>query len=565
MTDSIARGKKYHMPGFPNSDAPTPAWAQRRPTPTYGHHGMIAAAHPLILQAGAEIQRQGGNAVDVAVASGIAAAVVMPEMCGLGGDLFAVLHDPKTGKNYALMGSGISPRSATDEIMLQHGDRERRQMPYRGPHAISVPGMVDAYHQLLERFGTMSFAQVADPAIDFARNGYALLPKGAQSIAAAADLLRQDEAAAAIFLDNGEPYKAGDLLVQSGLADTLEAIARDGNDTFYQGEVAKRMLAYLNGRGCLLGADEFAEHTTDITDPLSTSYRGYTVHQTCLPSQGLILLEALNIVENSKISDPLDPATIHTMVEAKKLAYADRLGHAADPAFHDVPLETLLSKEWAEKRYAAIEPDKAATDVEAAPLSDGDTTYLCTADSDGMMVSLIQSVSSDFGSGVVAGDTGVVMNNRVGRGFSLVPGHPNYFEPGKKTMHTLNCFMIDDPDGNTVVVGGTPGGDGQPQWNLQMVSALLDADMDVQQVVDMPRWTSWPGTDPGSIDNPFELRMESRFSEEVRQTLSRLGHEIKVLGAWNAGGSSQMIARDPETGVLVGGSDSRVEGFALGR
>ncbi|HEV2129312.1 MAG TPA: gamma-glutamyltransferase [Thermomicrobiales bacterium] len=552
------------MLGFPN-DSVTATWPERRPVPTYGQRGMIAAAHPLIVASGAEIQRQSGNAVDVAVACGLAAAVVMPEMCGLGGDLFAVIHDPRTGKTEAVMGSGISPRAATDEIMLRHGDTEHRLMPYQGSMSIAVPGMVDAYFRLLERWGTMSFAQVAAPSIDLARNGFAILPKGAEDLQENADLLAQDPAAAAVFLENGRPYGAGDRLVQGDLADTLETIAADGADTFYRGAIAKRMLAYLNDRGNLLSAKDFAEHTTEISSPLSTTYQGYTVHQTCLPTQGLILLEALNIVEKSEITDPLDPATIHTLVEAKKLAYADRLGYAADPRFRDVPLDRLLSKEWAQERFDAIDPEQAATEARHGEMHGGDTTYFATADGDGMMVSLIQSVSSAFGSGVVAGDTGVVMNNRVGRGFSLIPGHPNYFEPGKKTMHTLNCYLIDDPQGRPVLVGGTPGGDGQPQWNLQMITALVDAGMDVQQAVNMPRWTSWPGTDPITIANQFELRMEFRFDEATREEMKQRGHEVKVLGAWNGGGAAQMIARNPETGVMVGGSDSRVEGFALGR
>jgi gamma-glutamyltranspeptidase/glutathione hydrolase len=552
------------MLGF-ESRTPTPAWQTRRSGPTWGRDGMIAAAHPLTVTAGAEIQRQGGNAVDVAVACGLAAAVVMPEMCGLGGDLFAVLHDPRTGRTEAVMGSGISPRAATDEIMLEHGDRAGRKMPNRGPLAISVPGMVDAYRTLLERWGTMSFAQVAEPAIDLARNGFALLPLGAEAIAAAAGMLAEDPAAAAIFLRDGAPLRTGDRLVQADLADTLEAIARDGTGTFYRGDLAKRMVAYLTDRGGLLSADDFAGHDTDVTAPLSTTYRGYTVHQTCLPSQGLILLEELNIVEHAEIGDPMDAEAIHLMVEAKKLAFADRLGHAADPTFHDVPLDRLLSKDWARRRYEQIDAAHAATDVAHEPLRVGDTTYLATADGDGMMVSLIQSVSSDFGSGVVAGDTGVVMNNRVGRGFSLVEGHPNYFAPGKKTMHTLNSYLIEDAQGRPVIAGGTPGGDGQPQWNLQAISALIDGGMDVQQAVDLPRWTSWPGTDPINIENPFELRVEDRIDEPTRNALAAKGHDVRVRGAWDGGGAAQMIARDPETGVLAGGSDSRVEGLALGR
>ncbi len=552
------------MLGF-ETRTPTPVWETRRSGPTWGRDSMIAAAHPLTGAAGAEIQRQGGNAADVAVACGLAAAVVMPEMCGLGGDLFAVLHDPRTGKTESVMGSGISPRAATDDIMLDAGDRAGRKMPNRGPLSISVPGMVDAYRTLLERWGTMSFAQVAEPAIDLARNGFALLPHGAGAIANAAEMLRKDPAATAIFLRDGQPLRPGDKLVQTDLANTLEAIGRDGTETFYRGKIAKEMLAYLSDQGALLSAEDFAEHETDVTAPISTTYRGYTVHQTCLPSQGLILLKELNIVEFADDVDPIDADAIHLMVEAKKLAFADRLGHVADPKFYDVQLDRLLSKEWAKRRYDLIDPDKAATDVPHGELSDGDTTYLCTADADGMMVSLIQTVSSDFGSGVVAGGTGAVMNNRVGRGFSLVTGHPNYFAPGKKTMHTLNCYLIDDPDGRPVVVGGTPGGDGQPQWNLQAISALIDGGMDVQQAVDLPRWTSWPGTDPANVDNPFELRMEERYGEATREALAAKGHNVKVEAAWSGVGAAQLIARDPETGALVGGSDSRAEGLALGR
>src|SRR5665811_81955 len=554
------------MPEFVNAGTHhSPSWQQRRDAPAYGHESMIAAARSHTVQAGQAIQDQGGNAVDVVVACGLAAAVVMPEMCGLGGDLFAVVYDPSSGRKVAIMGSGISPRTSSDEDMLNAGDRETRQMPYQGPLSIGVPGMVDAYNTLLTQFGTMSFAQVAAPAIDLARNGFTLLPKGAGSIAGSAGVLAQDPAASAVFLRDGEPLQTGDLLKQTDLADTLDLIGREGTGAFYRGDLARRIISYLESRGGLLSVDDFSDHTTEVTAPTSTTYRDFTVHQTCIPSQGLILLEALNIIERAAIEDPLDPATIHTMVEAKKLAFADRLGHAADPAFHDVPLEKILSKAWAKRRYAAIEPTNASTSVSPAPLSDGDTTYICTADASGLMVSLIQSVSSSFGSGIIAGDTGVVMNNRVGRGFSLVKDHPNYYEPGKKTMHTLNCFLIDGADGTTVLAGGTPGGDGQPQWNLQMISALIDGGMDVQQAIDMPRWTSWPGTDPSTIDSPFELRLESRFDESVISELKHRGHDVRVLEGWNGGGAAQMIARNPKSGLLTGGSDSRVEGFALGR
>jgi gamma-glutamyltranspeptidase/glutathione hydrolase len=310
--------------------------------------------------------------------------------------------------------------------------------------------------------------------------------------------------------------------------------------------------------------DDFAGHETDIGSPLQSTYRDHTVYQTAIPSQGLILLEALNIVERGTITDPASAEAIHLMVEAKKLAYADRLGHAADPKFHETPLERLLSKDWAARRFARIDPEHAATDVPAASLQDGDTTYLNVVDGDGMMVSLIQSVSSAFGSCVVGGGTGVVLNNRVGRGFTLEEGHVNQYAPGKKTMHTLNCYLVADPEGRPVLVGGTPGGDGQPQWNLQAIVAMLDGGLDAQAAIEMPRWMSWPGTDPASVANPFDLRVEDRLPDEVLAALEAHGHVVRKLGPWDGGGSMQIIARDPVTGILTGGTDARVEGMVLG-
>ncbi|MGB3330562.1 MAG: gamma-glutamyltransferase [Thermomicrobiales bacterium] len=550
--------------GFPVPGAGAhDSWTRRRTFPTYATRGMVAAAHPMIVEAGVHILRSGGNAIDAAVGAGLMASVVMPEMCGLGGDLFAVVHMP--GHDVvSVQGSGISPRSASIDLMREHGDNGGKTMPYQGPLSISVPGMVDAYFSLLERFGTMTFAQVAAPAIAAARDGFPLLPSGAGAIAENVDLLTRDKAAAAIFLPGGRPLAEGELLVQADLARTMETLAADGRDSFYTGDIGTRITDYLATVGGKLDMDDFADHATEITAPIATTYRDHTVYQTAIPSQGLILLESLNIVENAELGTDLTADAIHTLVEAKKLAYADRLGHAADPKFHDTPLDTLLSKPWAAERFARIDPDHAATDVPAGAYEPGDTTYLCVADGQGGMVSLIQSVSAAFGSCVVGGDTGVVLNNRVGRGFSLVDGHPNIYAPGKKTMHTLNCFSIAAPDGTPVLVGGTPGGDGQPQWNLQMISALLDRSLDVQAAIEQPRWTSLPGTDPDSVDQPFTLAIEDRLDPAVRDALAAKGHTLVERGAWNGNGSAQMIARDPETGILIGGTDTRVEGTVLG-
>ncbi|HEU0164031.1 MAG TPA: gamma-glutamyltransferase, partial [Thermomicrobiales bacterium] len=418
--------------GFPNqSIAATHSWERRRPFPTYATTGMIGAAHPLTVEAGLYILRSGGNAIDAAVGAGLVAAVVMPEMCGLGGDLFAVVHRPNPtggkGDVVSVQGSGISPRSASIEHMRKHGREDGLKMPYRGALAIGVPGMVDAYFKLLEKYGTKSFAEIAEPAIAHARDGFAVMPHGAASLAGTAPELANDPAAAAVFLAGGKPVGAGEKLVQADLARTLEELGRDGVDSFYRGAIARRILDYLTSVGGLFTAEEFAEHTTDFTDPVATTYRGQTVYQTAIPSQGLILLESLNIIEQGEIDPDLSPETIHLLIEAKKRAYADRLAYTADPNFFDSPIETLLSKPWAASRYASIDLQQASTNVPAGEYNDGDTTYLNVVDKDGMMVSLIQSVSSSFGSCVVGGDTGVVLNNRVGRGFSLVDGHPNIY------------------------------------------------------------------------------------------------------------------------------------------
>ncbi len=310
-------------------------------------------------------------------------------------------------------------------------------------------------------------------------------------------------------------------------------------------------------------ADDLAGHETEIAPPLTVEYRGYRINQTGLPTQGLVHLQAHKIVEHALSRDEFwTDRWFHVQAEAIKLAFADRLGYAQDPRTGSTPVDKLISDDWAKTRAAEI-GEKATSTQTAGTFQDGDTTYLCAVDDNGMMVSLIQSVSNAFGSGVVAGDTGVVMNNRVGRGFTLNPASPNVYAPGKRTMHTLNCFSIEQADGTPILVGGTPGGDGQPQWNLAMVTGLIDGDLDVQQTAEMPRWTVWPGSDPLNYPNPFELRFEAEFGPELHEAMAARGHVLKPVLGWH--GSAQLIARDPETGVLYGGSDPRVEGQAIGR
>ncbi len=542
--------------GFGKSDD---RFVQRRAYPAYADNAMIAAAHPIAVDAGMRILHQGGNAFDIAIGTALATAVVMPEMCGLGGDLFAV-YSARGEQPQSIQASGRSPRGASYDLMKQLGGD---QMPYNGTHSIAVPGMVDAYFHLLNQHGTMSFAQVAEPAIDIARNGYPLHPLGAQAIAECAELLQKDEAASAIFLAHGNNPAPGTRIVQTDLANTLETLASDGPRSFYSGDLAQRMISYLQSVGSKFTVEDFADYETDFSGPYSVNYRGHTVYQTTIPSQGIMMLEALNIVENADLSDPLAAEAIHTMVEAKKMTYADRGAYLAHGK--ENPVGQLLDKDFAAQRFAQIDPAWAADTATIGTLSGGDTTYLCAMDREGNMVSLIQSVSAAFGSGIVAGDTGVVMNNRAGRGFSLDPSHPNVYEPGKRSMHTLNAYLIASEQGVPVLVGGTPGGDGQPQWNLQAIAGLIDAGYDVQTAIEQPRWTSWPGTDPSTIDNPFELRMEARFDESLRAELADRGHRVVQQADFGGGGAAQIIARDPESGVMIGGSDARVEGMALGR
>jgi len=549
------------MIGF--SSGPRPTWQRRRIGPAYGLNGMIAAAHPLTAETGLQVLKSGGNAVDAAVAAGLTAAVVMPEMCGLGGDLFAIVQPPGEAP-VAVLGSGISPRAATIEQMRAAGDGSH--MPLNGPLSIGVPGMVHAYGVLLERFGSQDLASLAGPAIGHAETGFPLTVLGWAAIAAFPELIGRCEATAAVLMPGGRVPRPGDILRQTDLARTLMAIAAEGPEIFYRGDLARRMAQAVQSLGGALSADDLAEHRTVLEPTIATTYRGYTIHQTGLPSQGMILLEALNIVENAA-SEALaagDAAAVHILVEAAKLAYADRMGHARDPAFGPTPLDVLLSKPWAARRFAEIDASRSSEETPAGAMAGGDTTYLCVVDGDGLMVSLIQSVSSAFGSGIIAGDTGVILNNRVGRGFSLEEGHPNLFAPGKKTMHTLNCWSMQDAEGVPIMVGGTPGGDGQPQWNLQMLVGLIDAGLDVQAATELPRWSIWPGTDPANRPNPYRLEVETRMADETRAGLTALGHRLRPMGGWGAGGAGQIIARDPATGVLAGGSDPRVEGMALG-
>ncbi|CAN5122857.1 gamma-glutamyltransferase [soil metagenome] len=526
--------------------------------------GMVAAAHPLAVAAGVDALRKGGNAMDAAIAAALTTGVTLPAMSGLGGDAFFIHFDGKTKAVTALNGSGIAPRALSRDYFVSRG---HEKMPFYGPLAMGVPGAVDGYFQAIQRWCKLPVSDLFSYAIHYAENGFPLSDTGHRTINSARKQLAKFPSSAAIFLRNGQALKPGEFLVQKDVAKSLRTVADGGPEAFYDGELAERIAGAIQEAGGEMTAADMGGHTSDIYEPISTDYRGYTVYQTTLPTQGHIVLEELNILENADLAQMghNSAEALHLLIEAKKRAFADRNAYSRDPLFGPTPLETIISKEFAAERFKSIDPKSASEQEQAGviPETDGDTTYLCTADGDGNMVTFIHSLSAGFGSQFVAGDTGIMLNNRVGRGFSLVEGHPNVMEGGKRTMHTLNAYAIAQND-EMVLVGGTPGGDQQPQWNMQVISNLIDHGMDVQAAVSAARWQSFPGTDPINLPNDYEVRIESRVPEEAIQGLRERGHQVKVLGPYAAGGAAFVIQRDPSTGVLVGGADPRSEGLALG-
>lgn len=534
---------------------------QRRPT-VFAQRGMIASAHPLAAQAGLQVLAEGGNAFDAALATALVEGVVLPPMCGLGGDMFAVLYTARTGELYAINGSGAAPRAATPEYFLERG---YRAMPLGGLLSASVPGAVDGYLTLHERFGSLPRERLFAPAIRLAADGFVVSPRLAALLRTGADGdLGRYPTSAAVFLPAGPP-RSGDVLRQPQLARTLETVMRGGRQAFYEGAIAAAIAEFSARNGGLFTREDFAAHQTEVYRPLATTYRGLEVFTTAPPSQGLIVLEMLNLLEGFPLDqvEPCSADAIHWITEAKKIAFADRLAHCGDPRFVDIPLERLLSKAYAALRRGEIDPQRAAPLGPLAERLDGDTSYFCVVDAEGNAISFIHSLSRAWGSGVVAGETGILLNNRAGRGFSLQEGHPNRLAGGRRTMHTLHCYLVAE-EGQPVLIGGTPGGDQQPQWNVQTLVSLIDHGLAPQVAVEAPRWYSFPGTDPATIDRPGELRLESRVAPAVLEELRRRGHPVQVLGPWGAGGAVQLIAIDRERGVLLGATDPRAEGVVLG-
>lgn len=518
-----------------------------------GRHGMVSSGHYLASLTGARVLAEGGNAVDAALATSLVLAVVRPHSCGPGGDLFALISMKDSGKVEALNASGPAPRKATIDFYKGKG---LTQVPTEGPLSIAMPGFVDGWLELHRRYGTMDPERLACDAVRYARNGFplygALLVAINESTSSASGLSR-------VFREPLPDLNPGRLLVQPGLAETLEQVAKNGRDSFYHGELAARICEGIRAEGGVCEEEDLKTTRAEWLTPISTTYRGYTLYEQPPVSQGFIVLEMLNIIEGFPLDEMNSVDIIHAMVESKKLAFEDRLKYFEDPRFGDPKLSLLLSKEHALERRAVIS-DRAQPREDIPASLGSDTTYLCTADQHGNAVSLIQSIFASFGSRVVAGNTGIIMNNRLSS-FGLDPTKANALEPGKRPVHTLNSYMVFH-EGKFFAVGGTPGADDQPQTNVQILHQLLDRRMDPQTAIELPRWSHRPGTPP-RLDVPEELRVEKGIPPKVRQGLKAKGHKVKVLGQWQFGGA-ELIVRDPTTGTLMAGADPRREGYAIG-
>jgi gamma-glutamyltranspeptidase/glutathione hydrolase len=528
-----------------------------------GKRGMVAAAHPLAAYEGAKALEQGANAMDACLVMAGVTGVVLPAMCGLGGDVFLLYYDHKKRTVTGLNGSGTAGNGATLEYFIS---RKHAILPQEGICSVAVPGAPLAYEDASKRWGTWSLRQCFNPGIRIAQEGFPLTPFLHLFTEMEKDKLCRYQEGAKIFLVNGKTPRLGAIMRQPDLARTMAEFADGGAEYFYNGPFAKAFYALNEAMGGLFTGDEFKEHKSEIYAPLQTDYRGFTVYGTRPVSQGFVLQEGLNIIQSAPIGemDPQGAESIHIMVEALKLAFDDRNQYAGDPRMTGFDVNILLSTAWAQAKFKEIDP-KNAKKQQYVPLnpSDGDTTSFVAVDAEGNACSFIQSVAFAYGSGVVVPGTGVVLNNRAGRAFNLVPGHPNCIALGKRPMHTLNCYMVFK--GNDLfLAGGTPGGDAQPQWNMQIISLMIDHGYGPQEAVDFPRWRSFPGTDLKDVGKPYEVRLEAGFPANTFIDLARLGHKVVKLDAWQGGGDVQIIMVDRETGLLVGGSDHRHEGQAIG-
>ncbi|MFN8588828.1 MAG: gamma-glutamyltransferase [Candidatus Eisenbacteria bacterium] len=534
-------------------------------SPVYGQHGMVCAAQPLAVQAGLEVLKAGGSAVDAAIAVNACLGLMEPTANGMGGDLFAIVWDPKTKKLYGLNACGRSPLGLQASMIKPEPDGT---IPLYSPFSWSVPGCVDGWAELHAKFGKLPLARDLEPAIGYAENGFPLSPVIASDWERSVPRFKDKPGFAEVFLPGGRAPREGEIFRNPALAKTLRLVARGGRDAYYKGPIAQELVKYSQANGGYFALEDFARHTSEWVDPVSTNYRGWDVWELPPPGQGIAALQLLNMLETFDLKGMgRNSADFwHVMTEAKKLAFADRARYYADPQFAAVPVAELVAKPYGAQRAKLVDMQHAADrDLpgEPAALNRRETTYLCAADANGMMVSLIQSNYTGFGSGYVVPALGFGLQDR-GNLFDLTPGRPNSYAPGKRPFHTIIPAFV-TKGGQPVMAFGLMGGDMQPQGHAQVIVNLVDFGMNLQEAGDAIRFHHTGSTEPtGTVmTDGGVLHIEDGLPEAVLAELRRRGHKIEPepVGAY---GGYQAIWRDPVTGVYTGATEKRKDGCALG-
>lgn len=518
--------------------------------------GMVAASNPLASQAGLNVLRVGGNAADAAIAAAGVMNVTAPASTGVGGDCFALYYDAQTRTISALNGSGRAPGAASIDALSTRGVNGR--IPERSPHAITVPGAVRGWSDLLTRHGSMTLAEVLIDAIHYAEYGYPVSPVfGASWSLPRVEEVLKESPYTEDYLPGGKAPQVGQVVRLPGLAKTLRAISEGGAAAFYEGATAQAIVNTVQEQGGLMTLEDLKNHTSTWGTPISVDYGGVTVHEHPPNGQGLAALQALRIAEGFDLARMRwdEPEKLHLMVEAMRLAFADARRYIADPAVADVPVEGLLDDAYIASRRASIDPARAMHPSFGTPSESSDTIYLCVVDGDGNACSFINSLYMGFGSGIVAEGTGVFLQNR-GANFVLDPEHPNALEPGKRPYHTIIPGMA-TRDGELWAPFGVMGGFMQPQGHFQVINAMVDDGLNPQEALDRPRWCLTDGT-AGSV-----LALEEGFDFKTLAALADKGHTVRPVSGQGRAlfGSGQIIRRNPDTGVLFGGSDPRKDGL----
>jgi len=524
-------------------------------------HGMACTSQPLATQVALDVLKAGGNAIDAAIAANALLGLVEPTGNGVGGDLFAIVWDAETKKLYGLNASGRSPRSLSIDYFREKG---YEKIPAFGPLPVSVPGCVDGWFELHKRFGKMSMEKILQPAITYAREGFPLSEVIAYYWAGNARSLSRYPNVSEVYMPGGKAPAKGEIFKNPYLASTLELIAEGGRDAFYKGEIARTIDTFMKEQGGFLTYEDLASHSSEWVEPVSSNYRGYDVWELPPNGQGIAALQILNILEQFDIAAMGFGSSeyIHHFVEAKKLAFEDRASYYADPAFNKLPVEELISKEYAVKRAALIRPERASRNLDAGEMEHGNTIYLTVADEHGNMVSLIQSNFRGLGSGMCPPGLGFILQDR-GELFSLEDGHYNVYEPGKRPFHTIIPAFI-TKDGKPFMSFGLMGGSMQPQGHAQIVVNMLDFGMNLQEAGDAPRIRHDGSSQPtgSKMTDGGVVNLESGIPYESIRELMKRGHQIK--SSHGGFGGYQAIMWDEKNGVYYGASESRKDGHAAG-